>query len=185
MELRLNVAAIAEEVPVQMVLRISLGGEEREHEPGEGIFGQGALGPVSALFQVVNLLLEEKVVQTDFDLLRAEDPPGVRGELVDEEALVGVGGGEVGFEAGAQGEKILFILEGEHGDASGEAVLDGIHAGSLFAGRGTGSGGLHGVALIGGALRFGDGSCHDSRVTWRTKISRCGADGVSLLSLCL
>ncbi len=126
---------------------------------------------VAALLQIVNLLAEEEVVETDFDLLRAKDAPGMGRELVDEEALVGVGGSEVGFEAGAQGEKVLFILEGEHGNASGEAVLDGIHAGSLFAGRGTGSGGLHGVALIGGALRFGDGSCHDSRVTWRTKIS--------------
>ena len=45
-------------------------------------------------------LFEEHFLEADFDLLGAEDAPGVGGELLGEEALVGGLGGEIGFEAG-------------------------------------------------------------------------------------
>ena len=44
-------------------------------------------------------LFEEHFLEADFDLLGAEDAPGVGGELLGEEALVGGLGGEVGFKA--------------------------------------------------------------------------------------
>jgi len=64
-------------------------------------------------------------------------------------------------------------FEGEEGDFGGESVGDGVEAGIGFAegGRGPvggrwGAGGFFRVALVGGALRFGDGSGHGFRVTW-------------------
>ncbi|MBY0504260.1 MAG: hypothetical protein K2X03_10135 [Bryobacteraceae bacterium] len=52
-------------------------------ESGEGGFGEGFVGVESAGAEVVEGLLHHQRVQADFDLLAAEQAPGLSGELGD------------------------------------------------------------------------------------------------------
>ena len=79
MEVGLNLAGVAEEVEVEVVFGVVFGGLEGEGESGVGVVFQGLGGVVALLVELVDDLFEEKVLHTDFDLLRAEDAPGVGG----------------------------------------------------------------------------------------------------------
>ena len=88
------------------------------------------------------------------------------GELVGEEFLVGVLGGEVGFEAVFESGEVFGAFEGEDGKFGGEAVFDGVETGLGFAGFRTGSGGLLRILLTCGELSCGEGPGHGFRVAW-------------------
>ena len=135
----------AEEVAMEVVVGIVFLRLEGEGEPGVGVLLEGFVGRVALGLEFVDGLLEQHLLEADFDLLGAEDAPGVGGELVGEEFLVGVAGSEIGF-----------ILEGEEGKLGGEAVLVGIEPGFGFAECGAGSGGFLRILLTCGTLCFGD-----------------------------
>ncbi len=88
------------------------------------------------------------------------------GELAGEEFLVGVLGGEVGFEAIGKGGEVFGAFEGEDGKFGGEAVFDGIETGFGFTGFCTGSGGVLRILLTCGELSGGEGPGHGFRVAW-------------------
>ena len=94
----MDLAGVAEEVAVEVVVGVALRGLKGEGEAGVGVFAHGFAGAVALFFEVVDDLFEEHFLEADFDLLRTENAPGVGGELLGEEALVGGLGGEVGFE---------------------------------------------------------------------------------------
>ena len=54
---------------------------------------------MALFFEAVDDLLQKHFLEADFDLLGTEDAPGVGGELLGEDFLVGGLGGEVGFKA--------------------------------------------------------------------------------------
>ena len=153
-------------------------GLEGEGEPGVGVLLEGFVGRVALGLEFVDGLLEQHLLEADFDLLGAEDAPGVGGELAGEEFLVGVAGSEVGFEAVLEGLEIGFILEGREGKLGGEAVLVGIEPGFGFAGCGAGSGGFLRILLTCGTLCFGDRTGHEVRVAWGIWVRRGWGDGV-------
>ena len=99
MEVGLDLAGVAEQIAMEMVVGIVFLGLQGEGEAGVGVFGESFLGVVALGFEIVDDLFEEELLEADLDLLGAEDAPGVGGELVGEEFLVGILGGEVGFEA--------------------------------------------------------------------------------------
>ncbi len=103
MELGLDFAGVAEEIAQELVAGIVFEGLEGEGEPGVGVLGEGFGGVVAFGFEVVDGLFEEEFLEANFDLLRAEDAPGVGGELGGEEALIGGLGGEVLNEAFVEG----------------------------------------------------------------------------------
>jgi len=128
MELGLNFAGIAEEIAQEMVLGVVFEGLEGEGESGVGVLSESFGGVVAFGFEVVDGLLQEEFLEADFDLLGAEDAPGVGGELGSEETLVGGLGGEVAFEAGLEGLEFGGVLEGEDGKLGGEAMAEGVEA---------------------------------------------------------
>ena len=152
-------------------------GRKGERKAGVRIFGEGALGGEALGLEVVDDFLEEDLLEADLDLLGAEGAPGVGGELGDQVALVSGLGGEVLKEAIAESFEVGGGFEGEDGEFGGEPVGDGVEAGIGFAGGGPGAGGFLGVALVGGALRFGDGSWHGFRVAWGGWIFGFGRGG--------
>ena len=79
MEVGLNLAGVAEEVEVEVVFGVVFGGLEGEGESGVGVVFHGLGGVVALLVELVDDLFEEKFLHADFDLLRAEDAPGVGG----------------------------------------------------------------------------------------------------------
>ena len=162
---------------MKVVVGVAFEGLEGEGESGVGIFFQGLGGGVSFGFEVVDGLFEEELVEADFDLLRAEDAPGVGGELVGEERLVSILGGEVGGEAFFEGLEVGGAFEGKDGEHGGEAVLESVELGFGFAGFGAGSGGLLRILLTCGALCGGDGAWHGFRVSWRIWVGRRWGDG--------
>ena len=166
MEVGLDLAGVAEEVAEGVVLGVAGEGLEGDGESGVGIFGEGFFGVETLGVEVVDDLLEGEFLEADFDVLGAEDAPGVGGELGDEEGLVGVLGGEVLEEAVAEGGEFLGFFEGEEGEFGREAVLDGVEAGLVLTLGGAGAGGALGILLTGGALLFGDGAGHAFRVAW-------------------
>jgi len=162
----LDVARVAEVVAEEVIVGIAGVGLEGEGEAGVGIFGEGFARGVASSFEIVDDFLEEHFLEADFDLLGADGAPGVGGELGDQVALVSGLGGEVLKKAIAESFEVGGGFEGEDGEFGGEPVGDGVEAGIGFAGGGPGAGGFLGVALVGGALRFGDGSWHGFRVAW-------------------
>ena len=99
MEVGLDLSGVAEEVAVEVVVGIALFWLKGEREAGVGVFAHGLVSVVALFFEVMDDLFEEHFLEADFDLLGAEDAPGVGGELLGEEFLVGGLRGEVGFEA--------------------------------------------------------------------------------------
>ena len=95
----MDLAGIAEEVAMEMVVGIVFLGLQSEGEAGVGVFAHGFVSMVALFFEAMDDLFEEHFLEADFDLLGAEDAPGVGGELLGEEFLVGGLRGEVGFEA--------------------------------------------------------------------------------------
>ncbi len=162
MELGLNFAGIAEEIAQEMVLGVVFEGLKGEGESGVGVLSESFGGVVAFDFEVVDGLFQEEFLEADFDLLGAEDAPGVGGELGGEETLVGGLGGEVAFEAGLEGDEVVGVFEGENWKPGGEAVLEGIQAGVGLAGLGAGAGGLLRIPLTCGALCFGERTGHGS-----------------------
>ena len=98
MEVGLDLAGVAEEVAVKVVMGIARFWLQGEGEAGVGVVAHGFVSVISLFFEAMDNLFEEHFLEADFDLLGAEDAPGVGGELLGEEALVGGLGGEVGFE---------------------------------------------------------------------------------------
>ncbi len=125
-ELGVDVGGVTEEIAVEVIVGIGGGGLEGESESTIGVFVEGLVGFEAGGFEVMDDLLQEQVLQGDFDLLGAEDAPGVGGELGGEEALIGGAGGEVGFKAGLEGFEVIGALEGEEGELGGEAVLESV-----------------------------------------------------------
>ena len=95
----MDLSGVAEEVAVEVVVGIALFWLEGECEAGVGVFAHGLVCVIALFFKVMDDLFEEHFLEADFDLLGAEDAPGVGGELLGEEFLVGGLRGEVGFEA--------------------------------------------------------------------------------------
>ena len=99
MEVGLDLVGVAEQIAIEMVVGIAFLGLQGEGETGVGVFAHGFFGAVALFFEVIDDFLEEHFLNANFDLLGPQDAPGMGGELVGEEFLVGVLGGEVGFEA--------------------------------------------------------------------------------------
>jgi hypothetical protein len=96
------------------------------------------------------------VEEGGFERGDAVDAPGGVGELLGELGLGG-GGGLVFVEELATVELVGGgVLSSEDGGAAGEAVGEGVHRRTLFAGRGAGSGGAVGSWGFG----IGDWVCH-------------------------
>ena len=113
----MNFAGVTEEVAQQVV--VGVGGLEREGETSVGVLGESLGGVVALLGEVGDDFLEKDFLEADFDLLGAEDAPGVGGELGDEEGLVGGLGGEVGEETGFELVELGLAFEGEDGELGG------------------------------------------------------------------
>ena len=181
-EVGLDLAGVAKEVAEEVVVGVSGIGLEGEGKAGVGAFGEGILGVEALTLEVVDEFLEEDLLEADFDLLGAEDAPGVGGELGDEEGLVGVLGGEIVEEAVFEDGEVGGGFEGEDGEFGGEAVGDGVEAGFGFTGGGARAGGPLRILLTGGFLSGGEGSWHESRVAWRFGVrSRLGGGGLFVL----
>ena len=69
MEVGLDLALVAEEVAVEMVVGIVFWGLEGEGESSVGVFFERLVGAVAAGFQIVNGLLEQELLEADFHLL--------------------------------------------------------------------------------------------------------------------
>ena len=168
MEVGLDLAHVAEKVAEGVAFAFE--GLEGEGESGVGVLLEGFFGVVALLVEVVDDLFEGEFLVADFHLLGAHDAPGVGGELGDEEGLVGALGSEVLEEAGFEGFEVFGGFEREDGEFGGEAVLDGVESGFVFAFGGLRTGGLLRILLTCGALCFGDGAGHGlslARRFWR------------------
>jgi len=149
-----DLGAVAEEVFVEEIVGVVVGSfEHAEGEAFEGVGGGfGVLGEAEAFGE---LGLIKGVEPGGFGVGEALDEPLLLGEALDEEGFGGALRGKVGEERGFEGVVFGLVLEGKNGELGGEAVLEGVETGGLFAGVGFGAGGLLGIAPVGGALFFG------------------------------
>jgi len=136
-----DLGAVAEEVFVEEVVGVVVGSfEHAESEAFEGVGGGfGFLGEAETFGE---LGLEEGVKPGGFGVGEALDEPLLLGEALDEERFSGALRGEVLEERGFECVVLGLGLEGKNGELGGEAVLEGVETGGLFAGVGFGASGF-------------------------------------------
>ena len=122
--------------------------------PGADCGGEGVVGLGVAGIGAVDVGVEAEGEEVGFHGSDAVEAPGSVGDGLSEVGF----GGALGLVLEVEGLGVLLVggevVGGQDDDLAGEAVAEGVHGGTLFAGGGFGAGGFGGVGAVDGAAVF-------------------------------